>query len=115
MTTKKLITALKRDWSPRPLAALVDSETRSAKEIIAHRIQSDWMGVIVGERLTFVEFTTATCRCDVDESAAIDIFDLLAYLGLWFAGDPDADANGDAVIDIFDLLVFLSCWFTGCP
>lgn len=56
------------------------------------------------------------CDCNVDPSGdinVVNVFDLLAYLDLWFASDPAAERTSDdpASIDVFDLLDFLDCWF----
>src|SRR5690606_27003953 len=51
------------------------------------------------------------CLCELDEVEGIDVFDLLAYLDLWFAGDDDADVDDAPGVDVFDLLAFLDCWF----
>lgn len=54
----------------------------------------------------------AVCPCEADGNAGgVDVFDLLAYLDLWFAGDAAADIDGAAGVDVFDLLAFLDCWF----
>ena len=60
------------------------------------------------------------CPCERDEAVGIDVFDLLAYLDLWFAGDQSAELDGAAGVDVFDLLFFLDCWFpasagAACP
>ena len=49
--------------------------------------------------------------CDTDGSCAVDFFDLLAFLDVWFSGDPGANYNGDGRVDFFDLLDYLDCWF----
>lgn len=54
------------------------------------------------------------CSADLDGSGAVDVFDLLAYLDLWFAADPSADLDGAAGVDVFDLLTYLDGWFAGC-
>jgi 6-phosphogluconolactonase (cycloisomerase 2 family) len=52
------------------------------------------------------------CLCEFDSDAAqVDVFDLLAYLDLWFVSAPAADVDGTAGVDVFDLLAFLDCWF----
>src|SRR5690606_3983061 len=51
------------------------------------------------------------CPCELDDAAGVDVFDLLAYLDLWFASDEAADLDGESGIDVFDLLAFLDCWF----
>ncbi len=62
------------------------------------------------------------CYCEMDgELGSVDVFDLLAYLDLWFAADPGAEFSGDspANVDVFDLLAYLDCWFAAsagnCP
>jgi C-terminal processing protease CtpA/Prc len=82
VTTSKLISALKREWSPRPLAALVDSETRSAKEIIAYRIQSDWIGIIVGERTAGAVIPASFARVGPDDVLMFPSFSLGRYTDL---------------------------------
>lgn len=56
------------------------------------------------------------CPADLDGNSEVDVFDLLAYLDLWFAGDAAAELTNDApaVIDVFDLLAYLDTWFAGC-
>ncbi len=54
------------------------------------------------------------CACDLVDDGAIDVFDLLAYLDLWFAADHAADIDEAAGVDVFDLLAYLDCWFAGC-
>lgn len=58
--------------------------------------------------------SSASCPCEADgNDAQVDVFDLLAYLDLWFVADPGAERTGDAPasVDVFDLLTFLDCWF----
>ena len=54
------------------------------------------------------------CPCERTCDDVTDVFDLLAYLNLWFAQDPAADLDEDPAITVFDLLVYLDCWFGGC-
>ncbi len=52
------------------------------------------------------------CLCEMDGNAAqVDVFDLLAYLDLWFAFDEAANMDLVPEIDVFDLLAYLDCWF----
>ena len=47
------ITALLKAWrekTNRPLIVIIDSMTRSAKEVIAYQIRTRWIGTLVGER-----------------------------------------------------------------
>lgn len=57
------------------------------------------------------------CDADWNGDGGVGVLDLLAYLALWFEGDPAADLTGDPppAVDILDLLVFLDRWFSGCP
>ncbi len=54
------------------------------------------------------------CTPDLTNDGTVDVFDLLAYLDLWFAADPAADlvnGGGATVVDVFDLLAYLDSWF----
>jgi hypothetical protein len=53
----------------------------------------------------------AACLCELDGSAGVNVFDLLAYLNAWFVADPSADLDGQGGVDVLDLLVYLDCWF----
>jgi hypothetical protein len=66
-----------------------------------------------GELILTTGFTPAPpCVCEADGAAAqVDVFDLLAYLDLWFVSAPGADIDAAAGVDVFDLLFFLDCWF----
>jgi hypothetical protein len=55
-----------------------------------------------------------TCAADFNHDHALDIFDLLAYLDAWFAGDDSTDMNADGAVDNFDLLGYIDLWFAGC-
>jgi hypothetical protein len=65
-----------------------------------------------GSRAAFVATPVVACPADLTGDSVVDVFDLLAYLDDWFAGD--ADRNGDNVTDVFDLLDYLDIWFVGC-
>ncbi|MCA9298430.1 MAG: hypothetical protein KDA28_05150, partial [Phycisphaerales bacterium] len=54
------------------------------------------------------------CEVDLNGDTALDIFDVLDFLGLFSSGDSAADWNGDTVIDIFDVLDFLGDFDVGC-
>ena len=47
---KKLLNFLREEWYPRPLAVLIATGTRSAKEMLAHDIRHDVHGLLVGEK-----------------------------------------------------------------
>ncbi|GIW73841.1 MAG: hypothetical protein KatS3mg103_0363 [Phycisphaerales bacterium] len=45
---------------------------------------------------------------DVDGDAAVTVYDVLAYQGLWDAQDPRADLDGDGRLLVFDYLLLLT-------
>jgi hypothetical protein len=51
------------------------------------------------------------CPCEFDDAPGVNVFDLLAYLDLWFITDVAADIDGAPGVDVFDLLFYLDCWF----
>lgn len=55
-----------------------------------------------------------SCAADYDNTGAVNVFDLLAYLDVWFAGGAAADLDQSGAVDVFDLLQFLDGWFAGC-
>ncbi len=63
----------------------------------------------------YLKITTAVappaCACETDGAPGVDVFDLLAYLDVWFAADVSAERDGTDGVDVFDLLAFLDCWF----
>lgn len=63
-----------------------------------------------------VRFGPAGCAADLTPpSDSLDIFDVLAYLALFDAGDPAADlASPAGVFDIFDVLAYLTLFDEGC-
>ncbi len=74
------------------------------------------LGETFGEAVLDIDLSDliggAGCLCERDGNAAqVDVFDLLAYLDLWFANDDGADVDGTPGVDVFDLLSFLDCWF----
>jgi hypothetical protein len=52
-----------------------------------------------------------SCACEYDGAAGVNVFDLLAFLDLWFVDGAGADIDGTPGVDVFDLLSFLDCWF----
>ncbi|MEM9559037.1 MAG: S8 family serine peptidase [Planctomycetota bacterium] len=55
------------------------------------------------------------CVADVDRSGALDIFDVILFIDLWSAGDPQADLDSDGAHTIFDVLALLAIFDEGCP
>lgn len=54
------------------------------------------------------------CPADLNLDGQLDLFDLLAFVGDFNAGDPQADCNRDGVLDLFDLLCFTNLLNAGC-
>ena len=68
-----------------------------------------------------VDFALA-CSADLAlPVGTLDIFDIVAFLGIW--SDPnatgteaeEADFNRDGSRDIMDVMDFLTAWHNGCP
>ncbi|MEM7629883.1 MAG: GC-type dockerin domain-anchored protein [Planctomycetota bacterium] len=56
-----------------------------------------------------------TCPLDTDRNEVLDIFDIIAFLGLFDALDPAADvAEPAGVFDVFDVIEFLALFEDGC-
>lgn len=58
-----------------------------------------------------------SCPCDWDQSGALGVPDIFAFLSSWFASDSAADFDGSGGIAVPDIFAFLSCWFArpgGC-
>lgn len=71
------------------------------------------------------------CKCDcphqgdINGDGVIDVFDVIAAIGIAFSGDPDAqdpscprsrgDLNGDGVVDVFDVIYLIGTAFGGGP
>jgi hypothetical protein len=54
------------------------------------------------------------CPPDLDGNGSLDLFDFLAFVNLFNAGDPAADFDGNGVLDLFDFLAFINAFNTGC-
>jgi hypothetical protein len=50
---------------------------------------------------------------DHDLSEAVNVPDIFAMLGDWFAGNARADYNRDGAVTVPDIFTFLSAWFAG--
>lgn len=61
-----------------------------------------------------VVIVASPCLADIDGSGQPDIFDVLAYLGLFGRSGPGADIDASGEQDIFDLLAFLDAFDQGC-
>ena len=59
-------------------------------------------------------FASGPCYSDFDGNGSLDLFDFLAYVNLFNAGDESADCTGDDVLDLFDFLCFVNAFNQGC-
>lgn len=58
----------------------------------------------------------APCAADLNQDGTLDLFDLLAFLDAYDAGDALADfAPPYGTVDLFDLLGFVQAFSAGCP
>jgi hypothetical protein len=58
------------------------------------------------------------CYADVNGDGVLDLFDFLAFVNLFNAGDPQADCVANACepqLDLFDFLCFVNEFNSGCP
>jgi subtilisin-like proprotein convertase family protein len=58
--------------------------------------------------------TSPACIADLTADGVLDIFDVLAFVEAYNAGDPSADFTGDGGFDIFDVLAFVEAYNAGC-
>ncbi len=56
----------------------------------------------------------AACYPDFTGDGALDLFDFLAYVNAFNAGDPKSDCTGDGARDLFDFLCFVNAFNSGC-
>jgi hypothetical protein len=61
--------------------------------------------ILVGEDLCYADFTG---------DGLLDLFDFLAFLNAFNAGDPIAECDGDDSLDLFDFLCFVNRFNAGC-
>ncbi len=107
------LTELACAHGPNALDFTIDVEAGGQYIIQLGSYDLFWFG---GDVTFSMELLPPACAADLDGTGGVDVFDLLAYLDLWFAADVAAERTGDdpAVIDVFDLLVYLDAWFAGC-
>ncbi len=56
----------------------------------------------------------AYCPVDWNQDHAADSRDVIAYLGAWSQGVPEADLDHNGVVDAQDFILFLGVWAAGC-
>jgi hypothetical protein len=54
------------------------------------------------------------CYPDLDGDGTLDLFDFLAFVNLFNAGDDAADCSPDGIFDLFDFLCFVNAFNAGC-
>jgi hypothetical protein len=54
------------------------------------------------------------CYADYNADGVLDLFDFLAFVNAFNAGDPGADCTGEGVGDLFDFLCFVNAFNAGC-
>jgi hypothetical protein len=54
------------------------------------------------------------CYADFTGDGALDLFDFLAFVNTFNAGDPDADCDDGGTFDLFDFLCFTNAFNAGC-
>jgi hypothetical protein len=54
------------------------------------------------------------CFPDFTGDGLLDLFDFLAYVNTFNAGNPDADCTKDGPLDLFDFLCFVNAFNEGC-
>jgi hypothetical protein len=70
--------------------------------------------IVIGAAYAF-DLGCEICPPDLDLDGTLTIFDFLAYLNLFDAGDMQADFDGDGELTIFDFLAFQTAFDAGCP
>ena len=72
---------------------------------------------IIGENTTndlYFKAEWSVCAADVFADGMLNIFDFLAFQGLYNSGDEKADFNGDGVTNILDFVAFQDAFLNGC-
>jgi hypothetical protein len=54
------------------------------------------------------------CYADFDASGTLDLFDFLAFVNAYNAGEPRANCDGDEGYSLFDFLCFVNAFNQGC-
>jgi hypothetical protein len=62
----------------------------------------------------FIITADKVCYPDFTEDGALDLFDFLAYVNAFNAGEDRADCDADGSLDLFDFLCFVNALNEGC-
>jgi hypothetical protein len=80
--------------------------------VIAHDIF--FQNTSDGAEVAFSILPGEGCYADRDGNGALDLFDFLAYVNTFNAGDLAADCTADGALDLFDFLCFVNAFNAGC-
>lgn len=94
-------------------------EPFSEEEILSHAGLAyggqDALEAVIGPYSGFVrDYTVKGCYPDFTGDGALDLFDFLAFVNGFNAGDEEADCTGDGGLDLFDFLCFVNAFNGGC-
>ncbi len=79
----------------------------------AHNESDTFGGDLYGATYQF-DLACNPCLADLDADGSLTIFDFLAFMNLFDAGDAIADFDGDGELTIFDFLAFQTAFDAGC-
>jgi hypothetical protein len=74
----------------------------------------DFYGPDFVEAASFINVVRDLCYPDFTGDGVLDLFDFLAYVNLFNAGDDAADCDGDRALDLFDFLCYTNTFNDGC-
>jgi hypothetical protein len=66
------------------------------------------------QSLSFAVVFDGACYADFTGDGKLDLFDFLAFVNAFNAGDPAADCSKDGALDLFDFLCFTNGFNAGC-
>jgi len=66
------------------------------------------------QSVSFAVVFDGACYPDFTADGALDLFDFLAFVNSFNAGDPSADCDGTDSLDLFDFLCFTNAFNAGC-
>lgn len=89
-------------------------------EILATFNAGVFLGTVHGSTTTLNGITSfhlavPGCDADLNHDGSLDFFDVLLFLNLFDAEDPQADLAPDGEFDFFDVQAFLQVFAGGCP
>jgi hypothetical protein len=67
-----------------------------------------------GETVSAGAGVAVYCKGDFNQSGAVELTDIFAFLAAWFGGSAAADVNANGAVELGDIFAFLNAWFAGC-